>query len=258
MTRTGGDLASDSMNQIDEVGPKRLGELTERIIERFRASRASLHAQLGDTTPGPSASAGAPDKQPPPIELERPWPVASGPAHVDQISPSLRAALKEAITAQRWPILMFGPPGTGKTCAAACVYRIWRWCAVWHECSELLADVMACRASGSGSIWQSGRVSPYEETEVSIKRKFAEASLCVLNDLGLREPTEAQYEVLVSLFDSRLAKPLIITSNLGPAELEEIFDARLVSRIARGTVINVTGPDRRAVGAKFVRVEARV
>lgn len=198
-------------------------------------------------------------REPGPIEvptIQRPWPVTSGPATFEEISPPLRQAMKEAFAAQRWPILIYGPPGTGKTCAAAVAYRGCRQSAVWFECGELLSDVAACRSSPEGIIPKASHNGrSVEISEFSIKRKIGDAGLVVLNDIGLRSPSPAAYEILLGIIDMRLRRPLIVTSNLDPDQLEQVFDARIVSRLARGSVIQVVGPDRRAVGASFVRVK---
>lgn len=189
----------------------------------------------------------------------RPWPVSSGPASVEKIPPALRRMIREAIDEKRYPILVHGPKGVGKTCASACVYRLWPAPALWFECGTLLSDVMTCRmSSGQGKAGAITRTNSegqvWHETEQNVRDKFAASPLVILNDLARRKPTEAQCELLMSLVDSRLGRPLIVTTNLDTEQLAAIDD-RLADRLMAGTVIHVVGDSRRGARSKFVRVK---
>ena len=72
----------------------------------------------------------------------------------------------------------------------------------------------------------------------------------ILDDLGAEKFTEWVAEAVYDLIDHRYAwmKPTIITSNLDPVRLSELFGARLASRISSGRVVHLTGRDRRLIG----------
>jgi len=175
----------------------------------------------------------------------RPWPVTAGPSDPYKVAPSLRKAINEAVAASRWPIYLFGPAGVGKTCAAACVWRSWpRW-PLWYETSEIINRIVRCRTSDDS-----------DDSERGLTNKIRDTPLIVLNDFGIRAPTEAAFEILIRIIDLRLGKPLIVTSNLEPEQLAKVFDDRVASRLLRGSVVHCVGDDRRSAGAKFVRVKA--
>lgn len=77
-------------------------------------------------------------------------------------------------------------------------------------------------------------------------RKTTEASLLVLDDLGIRKPSEGMFHLLFDVLEVRKSKPTIITSNKTLVELcEQYTDERIFSRLAAGTVMQMTGTDRR-------------
>jgi DNA replication protein DnaC len=193
----------------------------------------------------------------------RPWPASAGPSDWEKVAAPFRESLQAAITERRWPIYIFGDVGIGKTCAAACVYHNWRQSALWFECGRILADIIECRMSPDHLITRVYR-SPgadedgrtWQEGEGAIMRKIADTSLVVFNDVGLRKPSEAAFEIFLTMLDLRLGKPTIYTSNLEPERLDQLFDDRVASRLLRGSVIHVVGDDRRSVNSRFVRVKA--
>jgi len=77
----------------------------------------------------------------------------------------------------------------------------------------------------------------------------------ILDDLGLRPPTDTMYQSLFDVLEWRKGKPLLITSNKSPEDLALLYDDRIKSRLRAGTVVNMDGPDRRA--AKGFRIDAR-
>lgn len=71
------------------------------------------------------------------------------------------------------------------------------------------------------------------------------ADLVVIDDIGLKEVTDSTYELLYDILEFRGSRPTIFTSNKSPSELNQIYDARIMSRLGRGRFINVVGPDQR-------------
>lgn len=77
-------------------------------------------------------------------------------------------------------------------------------------------------------------------------RKATDASLLILDDLGVRKPSEGMFHLLFDILELRKTKATVITSNKSLDELCEIYtDGRIYSRIAAGTVMQLTGTDRR-------------
>lgn len=75
----------------------------------------------------------------------------------------------------------------------------------------------------------------------------------VIDDIGVREASQAQSEAMLLLLNERRAKPMILTGNLKPSELNKAYDDRIVSRLTAGIVIEVTGGDQRAQGSIHLR-----
>lgn len=85
-----------------------------------------------------------------------------------------------------------------------------------------------------------------DDTYRTERRKAAEASLLVLDDLGVRKPSEGMFHLLFDVLEIRKSLPTVITSNKTLDELSEIYtDGRIYSRLAAGTVLMMTGDDRR-------------
>lgn len=132
-----------------------------------------------------------------------------------------------------------GPPGRGKTWAAACCVRLAVEAgrdALLITSKRLLDMVRDDYAAGfSDSIgWA------------------ASHDLLALDDLGLERPTEWAMETLCSLVDERVAAglPTVVTSNFTVGQLRNrwggVHGARLASRLGGACErIEVAGPDRR-------------
>lgn len=180
-----------------------------------------------------------------PVSYERLWPSGVSPSRWDMVPEASRVAIEKAISESRWPIFLTGPVGTGKSCAAACVYRNWKRWALWHRTGEIVGDVLKCRSNDKGFVVRHRGETSYEEWELGIMSKIAEASLLVFDDVGLRSPTPAAYEVFYTMVESRIDKPTIYTTNLNSDELTKVFDERITSRLLRGARIRMSGDDRR-------------
>lgn len=150
---------------------------------------------------------------------------------------------------------MFGPTGRGKTEAAAAIYCGWSRNPIWRDTSAILDTIVDCRRSQSGCLIQDRGGVVVEVWERTEKEKFANASLAVLDDVGVRDATPAAYKILLDLVNSRKQKTTIYTSNLSPADLQRLYDARIVSRMCSGTCIQFSGPDRRMASVKCVTVD---
>ena len=142
---------------------------------------------------------------------------------------NIRKWLKAAGASRRFPIYIHGDTGRGKTCLAALMYRTAET-PLWRRCDELLLSLATSRGEAS------------YRTEMA---KVSYASCLFLDDIGLRRPTEPMQQIFFDVLELRKSKPTVITSNHTPETLAELYDDRISSRIFAGTIIALSGEDRR-------------
>lgn len=71
-------------------------------------------------------------------------------------------------------------------------------------------------------------------------------SLLVLDELGLRDSvTDSHYDAVYRCVELRTRRPFIAISNHDLERLTKIYDGRTVSRLGAGTLVEVSGKDRR-------------
>jgi DNA replication protein DnaC len=168
-------------------------------------------------------------------------------AELEQVSPAVRDAIRRCHAQRRWPLYLWGSPGTGKTCAAAVAYRLWKPSAAWMSLSEM-CDTLKAFSTSPLQLVPSGDRS-VELTLAGFWRRLGHLGLVVIDEIGTREATAHRYDAFRDLLQTRTGKPLIITGNLNPAEsLVRIYDDRILSRITAGVIVEVKGPDRRMIG----------
>ncbi len=139
-----------------------------------------------------------------------------------------------------WPLVLWGEPGTGKTCVGLCVLdEFGGWYATLEELHQLVLK------AGRGELFNSAGTAIPVEGEFSVWHYWRTANVTILDELGKRgTTTDAQYETLTRAIDLREGRPSIVISNLSISELEGAYDARVASRLSVGTVVQMTG-DRR-------------
>lgn len=143
-----------------------------------------------------------------------------------------------AVKLNRFPILLHGKSGSGKSCAAAAMYRYWRlteqdgW-AMWFEWVRLSAFMVGLKLQYHN--W-------FDAIEF---KKFSKDNLLVVDDIGTREASGAVQDCLMVLANTRRYLPTVYTCNVSPTELADVYDDRIVDRITCGTVIHVDGQSRR-------------
>ena len=169
------------------------------------------------------------------------------------ICPKTRKAVEQAFRDKRFPILLYGGAGTGKSCAMAWYYAFWNGPAKWHITGEYCEKIQRCRRYRSIVEEYDGR--SYDATEHSFLRTAKDPQrLVCIDDLGLRGSSDSVYEIVLNLIDCRKGKPTIITSNLNLDGIRQVYDERIASRLSAGALIEVTGPDRRL--AQGIRIRA--
>jgi len=169
-----------------------------------------------------------------------------------EVSPNLQKTLRSAIRAKRWPIVIHGPTGIGKSCASACIYRRWATPsatlkpAFWYRLEEFVRDIQKCRRNDDNLVMHhvNGRNVYRTESKLWQFATDGNALWCV-DDFGTREITPAAFDVVFEFIDRRVGKPTIITTNLNLQGITELYDDRIADRLRAGTVIELTGESRR-------------
>jgi chromosomal replication initiation ATPase DnaA len=128
-----------------------------------------------------------------------------------------------------WPLFLHGPVGVGKSCAALHVCDCIRG-SVYYTLSEFLRESAQCNRGELDGLWE------------GVDR----ATLLVVDEIGVRsQVSEAAFEAVRDLADAREYRPTIYVSNVEPSAIADIFDARVLSRMACGTIVKLEGDDRR-------------
>ena len=154
------------------------------------------------------------------------------------IEARVRAVLRACIFGDSpWPLLFYGEPGSGKTCAALCMHD---YAGGLFTTVEDFCEFMRLALCGN-AFWCAG----YPKTVNEIWSEWAGANLCTLDELATRDKvSDHQYSTLKRAIDLRENKPLIVISNHNLEAISRIYDARIASRLCCGTLIPMDG-DRR-------------
>ena len=166
------------------------------------------------------------------------------------LSEQCLAHVVETVRKNHFPLYLHGGTGVGKTCVAALLYRRFRTQPMWCRADDLLLTLATGRTAREQmsveTIDEDGRLVRKMVTFTQFQRHICSTSCVFLDDLGVRrDPSASMRSYLFDLFEQRKSKPLVITSNLSPEELADIYDDRIISRIKEGTVLHLIGSDRR-------------
>ena len=142
-----------------------------------------------------------------------------------------------------WPLFVFGPPGCGKT--AAGLYLADR--TIGSRRFVRFGDfVDEYREVKLGRFEFTGTHGAYTPADADYWRWVTGWRLAVIDDVAAGKVTDHGVDTLLQLLDARFARPTVLTSNLDPDEIAITFDARIASRIAAGTIVDLSGlPDQR-------------
>ena len=134
-------------------------------------------------------------------------------------------------------LLLYGPVGTGKTHAAACI------------ANELINQGRPCLVTNFARI--TNTLQGMFDGKQRYLDDFNRLDLLVIDDLAAERDTSYMHEMIFNIIDSRYrsGKPLIVTSNLTQAELTaptSVDKERIYSRLLEMCVpVEVKGADRR-------------
>lgn len=158
---------------------------------------------------------------------------------ISAIDPLVRSVIAELASGFRpWPLVMLGSTGGGKTCSSLVMADHVKGAKYFTaaEFYESLTDAEFGRLQN-----QSG----YSTSTRKFWSDWVSAPLAILDEVGLRgKVSDAAYAATFHAIDRRHAQPLVVISNLSIHELHQVFDDRVVSRLAAGTVLRFSG-DRR-------------
>lgn len=134
-------------------------------------------------------------------------------------------------------LLLYGPVGTGKTHAAACI------------ANELISQGRPCLVTNFARI--TNTLQGMFDGKQRYLDDFNRLDLLVIDDLAAERDTSFMNEMIFNIIDSRYrsGKPLIVTSNLTQTELTapaSVDKKRIYSRLLEMCVpVEVKGVDRR-------------
>lgn len=131
-----------------------------------------------------------------------------------------------------WPFLLMGDVGTGKTCGS------------------LAFSDYVCGATAYYSMRH--LVQRDRDQQIDYRRRvefwagIESLSLLIVDEIGLPGyTTEFSASVLYEVLESRAGRPLILISNLDAEGIGRVYGDRIVSRASAGTLLYLTGRDRR-------------
>lgn len=166
----------------------------------------------------------------------------------ERIPPKIRPLIRKVLIGESpWPLYLWGPPQYGKTSASLFICDLvngsyfWDFqtiCTIYAGIKRGEPTVLAFR----GAVTPEGWREPERILRFNLMGFLNHVRYCpllVIDEIGLREqPTACQYECLIKILDERVGMPLIVTSNISPAEIEFSYDERIKSRIAQGTSVH--------------------
>ncbi len=153
---------------------------------------------------------------------------------------------------RRWPLVVLGDKGVGKSVFAALAYRD------WPDGSAFFLTA-ATAASQLKTAETQGIELPdvqYRLTDQALLRRWCElAGLLVLDDLtnGLTFGTATK--ALWRIVNERADRPMIVTANGTPESVAEILGESLADRLAQGTRLLWPGESKRPPQGRVLVVE---
>lgn len=139
--------------------------------------------------------------------------------------------------------VMSGNNGTGKTSLACHMLKAWM-----HD--QIIKNAFKeplARFIKQSMLYHQWLDEMRSGSVYGLLERFCEPDMLVLDDVGVKMPTEGFREWLISLIDRRMdyRQRTIITTNLNSDAVREFYGETMLSRILVGTQIKLTGGDRR-------------
>lgn len=210
---------------------EKIGGLKEMVEEMARTAEASpvLHVEARSPDPGVAIGASRIPLRYRTCKMEQLTTISG--------NETAMKAVREFVPVDGKGLLLTGPVGTGKThMAVARVIELIKrgHRAVFVPAAELLMDLR--------------RAYDGESTESDVMAIYSNAEVLLLDDLGAERVTEWTKQVFYVLINRRYnaMRSTIVTTNLTPAQLGDVFDQRVVSRLTgMCRVVGIVGDDWR-------------
>lgn len=200
------------------------------LIDRLTAQRATPASPPGCSALRPRSEA-------------RPRHLPGVPREFGRIPKPLLEPLRAVTTGKApWPLVLSGPPGCGKTCAALCLLD---WAGGYYAHVVEFLDLLV--RAGKGEASHPDRSLGRSLLPATVWDWIDEAPLVVLDEIGARDYlSDFHAESVRRVIDRRYGKPLVVISNLTLPEIGAAYDLRLLDRLAAGTCVElVDAPSQR-------------
>ena len=168
-------------------------------------------------------------------------------ALISKVPEAALNAIRGLKESRRWPLLLTGNVGAGKTCAAACLYGAYSRMPMWHRADDLLLGMATGRTDGI-FVDVKNELNEVERRKLAFNTfvsRVGSTTCLFLDDLGTRRPTESMLQAMFDIMEYRKGKALVVTTNLSVQGIAELFDDRIADRFACGTIIKFEGDSRR-------------
>lgn len=172
-------------------------------------------------------------------------------ASVDQIPQEQKNAINAALQSQRYPIVLAGTTGAGKTMAAACLYRriasVMNSRPMWHRCDDLLSGMAFGQINGVqvDGVDESGQWVRQTVKHSVLVNKITNTECLFLDDFCLEKPKAGMLTQMFLLLERRLGKKTVITTNKSARQIAELYDDRVRDRLTAGSSVVFKGESRR-------------
>lgn len=114
---------------------------------------------------------------------------------------------------------------------------------LFHDLAQFLERL---RNAEFGRLIEYGTHSETRINATLFWQDWCGVALCILDELGTRgNVTDHAYSALKRAIDDRCNRPLVLISNASIGDLARMYDDRIASRIAGGTVVTFEGDDLR-------------
>lgn len=160
---------------------------------------------------------------------------------LDKVDTDVRRQVNSVCSGESpWPLVLLGSAGCGKTCIGLLLADYYGH--IYHTAADW------CQRVADATFGRLRSESGYGISAHEVWHDWSDCRLAVLDELGTRErASEHHYETVKRCIDSRECKPAVFISNLDLCAIQEVYDDRISSRLAGGTVITMEG-DRRVTG----------